>query len=440
MSSAIRVIQTEHNGIWRILNAAEELVAEYERAGNPPDDTLFDALFQYIESYADRVHHPKEDQYLFRALRKRSPEMSAVLDELEAQHLEGPKLVARARQGLREYIANYPQGGEAFREAMEAYVKFQRDHLTREEREVIPRAREALTDEDWRTIDEAFARNDDPLFGEQVRSEFRELHSRIVNLAPEPVGLGMSAEERPRPTAEPAVSLMEVKGLTSHYGRIQALKGIDVKVPEGQLVALVGANGAGKTTLLRTISGIHEASGGSITYQGRDITSLAGERRVAEGIAQVPEGRQVFGPMSVEDNLILGAYTRGMNAATRADLQWMYELFPILKEKRRQAAGTLSGGQQQMLAIARAMMARPRLLLLDEPSMGLAPLLVAEIFNVIQRLKNEGITILLVEQNAAGALAIADHAYVIETGEIVLDGPGPELLENDEVKRAYLGM
>ncbi|MBA1147453.1 ATP-binding cassette domain-containing protein [Ectothiorhodospiraceae bacterium WFHF3C12] len=442
MPSAIRVIQSEHNGIWRILNTAEELAAEYERAARPPDAELFGAIFEYIESYADRVHHPKEDQYLFRFLRLRSPESAEVLDELERQHDEGPGLVEAARKSLDQCVEHYPQGCEAFRDDLARYIEFQREHLKREERDVIPKAREVLTEADWAEIDAAFARNDDPLFGEQVQAEFRALHSRIANLAPEPLGLGLSARESAaaEPAAEAAPALLEVRGLTSHYGRIQALKGIDVSVPAGHLVALVGANGAGKSTLLKTISGIHPSSGGSIHFDGREITALPGERRVAQGIAQVPEGRQVFGPMSVEDNLVLGAFTRGRNAETRADLERMYDLFPILREKRRQAAGTLSGGQQQMLAIGRALMAKPKVLLLDEPSMGLAPLLVAEIFNVIRRLKEEGITVLLVEQNAAGALGLADHGYVIETGEIVLSGPGPELLEDEEVKRAYLGM
>jgi branched-chain amino acid transport system ATP-binding protein len=237
----------------------------------------------------------------------------------------------------------------------------------------------------------------------------------------------------------PRRSVLEIRGLTSHHGRIQALHGIDLDVAQGQLVALVGANGAGKTTLLRTLSGVHPASAGSIRLFGRDITRLAPAKRVRVGLCQVPEGRQVFGPMSIEDNLRLGAYTR-RDDEVGADLERMYALFPILEEKRDLPAGTLSGGQQQMLAMARALMGRPKLLLLDEPSMGLAPLLVEEIFRVIKRLKSEGITIFLVEQNAHAALSIADIGYVIETGRTILSGTGPELLRNEQVKQAYLGM
>ncbi len=233
--------------------------------------------------------------------------------------------------------------------------------------------------------------------------------------------------------------LLEIEGLTSHYGRIQALKGIDLEIAEGELVALVGTNGAGKTTLLRAISGVQPVSGGAIRFAGADITRLDPSRRVRLGIAQVPEGRQVFGPLPVEDNLRLGAYTRGASKASE-DLDSIYAMFPALKERRDRPAGTLSGGEQQMLAIGRALMARPRLLLLDEPSMGLAPLLVEQIFATIRDLKESGTTIFLVEQNAQGALTIADRGYVIETGTIVLSDRGQALLANDRVRQAYLGL
>ena len=233
--------------------------------------------------------------------------------------------------------------------------------------------------------------------------------------------------------------LLEIEGLNSHYGRIHALKSASLSVREGELVALVGANGAGKTPLLRTLSGVHPASSGRITFDGCDITRMKASRRVAEGVVQVPEGRQLFGPQTVEDNLRLGAFRRG-SGKPDDDIERLYEMFPVLKVKRDQPAGTLSGGQQQIVALARALMAKPRLLLLDEPSMGLAPLLVAEIFDAVQRLKREGTTILLVEQNAHAALAIADRGYVIETGEIVLSDSGAALLSNERVRQAYLGL
>ena len=233
--------------------------------------------------------------------------------------------------------------------------------------------------------------------------------------------------------------ILQVSGLDSYYGPIKALHGIDIRIGEGQLVALVGANGAGKTTLLRAISGVQPASAGSIEFDGQDISRMSADKRVRAGICQVPEGRQVFGPMSVEDNLRLGAYTRPRHEVD-GELERMYALFPVLKEKRHLLAGMLSGGQQQMLAMARALMGKPSVLLLDEPSMGLAPLLIQEIFRIVKSLRDQGITIFLVEQNAHAALAIADVGYVMETGSILLSGPGPELLDNEQVQSAYLGM
>jgi branched-chain amino acid transport system ATP-binding protein len=241
-----------------------------------------------------------------------------------------------------------------------------------------------------------------------------------------------------RPTRSVA-PILEMRGLKARYGQIEALHGLTFSIGRGQLVALVGANGAGKTTLLRVLSGVHRASDGDIILAGESIVRLAAHKRVARGICQAPEGRQVFGPMSVEDNILLGAY-RSRGADLQQRMEEAYSLFPILKDKRKLPAGTLSGGQQQMLAIARALMGKPNLLLLDEPSLGLAPLLVAEILRVVVRLRSEGMTILLVEQNARAALAIADVGYVIETGQIVKSGSGSELLESDDVKRAYLGM
>ena len=233
--------------------------------------------------------------------------------------------------------------------------------------------------------------------------------------------------------------MLEVEGLGSHYGRIPALRAIDLHVGEGELVALVGANGAGKTTLLRALSGVQPVSAGRVRFEGADITSAAPNKRVGLGIVQVPEGRQVFAPLSVEDNLRLGAYLR-RKAEAALGIERVYAMFPVLKQKRKELAGTLSGGQQQMLAMGRGLMALPRLLLLDEPSMGLAPKLVDEIFACVHALKADSTTIFLVDQNARAALAVADRAYVLETGRIVLSGSGAELLDNEQVKEAYLGL
>jgi branched-chain amino acid transport system ATP-binding protein len=232
--------------------------------------------------------------------------------------------------------------------------------------------------------------------------------------------------------------MLEVSKLSSAYGRIAVLHDVSLSISKGQIVTLIGANGAGKTTLLRTLSGVQPMTGGNLMFEGQDISRSSAHARVEAGIIQVPEGRQVFKTMSVEDNLRLGAFRRRGNPA--GDMERIYTLFPILKDKRLQAAGGLSGGQQQMLAVGRAMMGNPRLLLLDEPSMGLAPVIVAQIFDVIRKLRQDGVTIFLVEQNASAALAIADHAYVMETGRMTMSGSGRDLAADENVRKAYLGV
>lgn len=234
------------------------------------------------------------------------------------------------------------------------------------------------------------------------------------------------------------MTLLSVEGIRAGYGRIEVLKGLSFEIEEGEVVALIGANGAGKTTLLRTLSGVHPASAGRIAFRGNSVVRMPPHARVRMGIAQVPEGRQVFGPLSVRDNLLMGAYVHPQEKV-QSDIDRMLAMFPILHEKQHLAAGTLSGGQQQMLALARALMARPQLLLLDEPSMGLAPVIVEEVFRIIAHLKQLGTTIFLVEQNAHLALKISDRAYVIESGELVLSGSGRSVREDPLVQRAYLG-
>ena len=224
-----------------------------------------------------------------------------------------------------------------------------------------------------------------------------------------------------------------------YYGAIAAVKGVSLEVRDRELVALIGANGAGKTTTLRTISGIYRPRSGSIVHDGADLTTMPSHEIVARGISQSPEGRQIFGSLTVRENLLLGATRRADKSGIDEDLEDVFGLFPVLKERLGQAGGTLSGGEQQMLALGRALMARPKLLLLDEPSLGLAPLMVGRIFDVVRRLKERGVTILLVEQNARKALQVADRAYVMETGHITLSGPAGELARNPEVERAYLG-
>lgn len=234
--------------------------------------------------------------------------------------------------------------------------------------------------------------------------------------------------------------MLKIHDLAVNYGAIHAIKGINLEVNAGEVVTIVGGNGAGKSTLMRTISGLEPAVSGRIVFEGQDVTSLPAHRRVAMGIAQSPEGRQVFADQSVRDNLLLGAYLRAANDADiESDIAEQFAVFPILKERQDQLAGTMSGGEQQMLAIARALMARPKLLLLDEPSLGLAPLIVKEIFSVIRTLRERGLTLLLVEQMANQALKVADRAYVLKNGEITSSGSARETLVDPAVREAYLG-
>jgi branched-chain amino acid transport system ATP-binding protein len=234
--------------------------------------------------------------------------------------------------------------------------------------------------------------------------------------------------------------LLELQDITLRYGRIEALHGITLEVAEGEIVALIGANGAGKTSTMRAVSGLNALASGKILFEGTDITNLRADLRVTRGICQSPEGRGVFPGMTVAENLDMGAYTRRDSAAIAADLERVYGLFPRLQERRKQPGGTLSGGEQQMLAVGRALMSRPKLLLLDEPSMGLAPMIIQQIFDIITEINQQGTTVLLVEQNAQQALSRAHRGYVLETGRIVKVGTGQDLLHDPAVKEAYLGV
>lgn len=437
---AITIIQDDHRNLWRIM-ATIDAVADELDGGGQVDLKFFNAVFDYIETFVDEAHHHKEDGYLFRLMRARSEKANAIIERLEAEHRNAPLNLKHLRQQLARH-AERGLGNSDFTDALRSYTQALRSHIRTEEKDLMPMAKDVLTEADWQEIDTAFLDNQDPLFGDQAKAEFRELYHRVAALAPDSVGLGGQTGGILQSATAPAVStetMLEVSGMQSCYGKIMALKGIDLVVRRGETVALVGANGAGKTTFLRTLSGVQPMSAGKIVFNGEDISKLGPDGRVRRGICQSPEGRQVFGPLTIEDNLRLGAFTQPKQQV-EGDLEKIYVMFPVLKEKRKLPAGTLSGGQQQMLAIGRALMGRPKMLLLDEPSMGLAPLLVEEVFNVVKSLKAQGMTILLVEQNAFAALGIADRGYVLETGNVTLTGTGQELISNEQVRAAYLGM
>jgi len=435
---ALTIISQEHSNLWRLATALDQVASDMQ-AGAPLEPAFFNAALDYITQFVDRMHHPKEDDFLFRLLRLRSAEAADVLDALEADHRQGPDNLVQLRAKLTATAQGQLPSAE-LAVAIQRYTDGLKGHIKSEEKHVLPLARKVLLPQDWAEIDKAFLNHSDPVFGDQAKAEFRELFHRIVSLAPDSVGMGSSIDGLPvASVAAQQPVLLKVQGLESCYGRIKALKGIDLEVRRGETVALVGANGAGKTTFLRAVSGVQPISAGSIHFDGEDISKLRSDKRMRRGICQSPEGRQVFGPLSIEDNLRLGAYTQPKHQVA-GDMEKIFAMFPVLKEKRALPAGNLSGGQQQMLAIGRALMGRPSMLLLDEPSMGLAPLLVEEVFNVIKTLKAQGMTILLVEQNAFAALAIADRGYVLETGTVTLTGSGEDLINNEQVRAAYLGM
>ncbi len=437
---AIRAIVQEHQSLWRILDLLDQLLSDMNVNEQRPDERLLSTIFDYIQYFSARVHTTPTDIELYRRLGEKSPETVPLLDKLAEGYVIGHEKLQELRSCLASCIERWPEGREQFSHALARFTEALRKHIRKEEGVVIPKARKFLDEEDWRQIIESRDVDDDPLFGERVRDEFRELRHQIISLTPESLG-GLGLKHSSQMTAPDASQeILSIKGLVSSYGQIEVLHDLDIRVNSGEIVSLVGANGAGKSTLLMTISGLQPADRGDMTYQGKDLLKVSADQRVVDGIVQVPEGRQVFSDLSVYDNLLLGAYTRGRTPEVMDDLERMFTKFPILSQKRHNLAGELSGGQQQMLAIGRALMAKPRLLLLDEPSMGLAPLVIEEIFSIIKGLKDEGITILLVEQNASDALALADRGYVLETGNVVVEGTGDELLSNEKVREAYLGM
>jgi branched-chain amino acid transport system ATP-binding protein len=436
---ALRIISEDHNNLWRMATTVDQLARELQEGGEL-EPLFLSSVLNYIEQLETRVHYPKENDYLFRFVRLRNPDLAVTLDSLEQDHHSAPAK-HRALRASIDAVATGRLAASELAHQLQDFTADMKSHILTEEKQVLPVAHKTLLKDDWLEINRAFHDSEHPLFGEAAQAEFRELYHRIVSVAPESLGLGGKSAGHLLGGAVPAQAdvLLRVQGLESCYGRIKALKGISIEVRRGETVALVGANGAGKTTFLRTLSGVQPMSAGRIHFDGEDISKLRSDARVRRGICQSPEGRQVFGPLSIEDNLRLGAYTQPRHQV-EGDMEKIFSMFPILKEKRQQAAGTLSGGQQQMLAIGRALMGRPRMLLLDEPSMGLAPLLVQEVFDVIKTLKSQGMTILLVEQNALAALDIADRGYVLETGCVTLTGTGNELVRNEQVRVAYLGM
>ena len=327
---ALTLISQDHSNLWRLATTVDQVASEIE-TGAAIEEPFFNAVFDYIEQFVDRSHHPKEDDFLFRLLRQRSADAAALLDSLQIDHRDGPAKLAALRAKVTSAARGDMSGGQLAME-LRQYTGGLKVHIRTEEKDILPLARRVLLEPDWAEINQAFLDNDDPLFGEKAREEFRQLYHRVVSLAPESVGLGGQSEGKLQPLPERNQSEVQlrVQGMESCYGRIKALKGISLEVRRGETVALVGANGAGKTTFLRTLSGVQPMSAGSIHFKGEDISKLRSDKRMRRGICQSPEGRQVFGPLSIEDNLRLGAYTQPRDQV-EGDMEKIFTMFPILK-------------------------------------------------------------------------------------------------------------
>ena len=438
MTEAAQIIRDPHRGMSRLANVLSILSHRFRAPVAQPCTELLGAMFDYVTQHIEPMHRPIARAHRHRAKRMPDTQSGVFADACEHENAANPT----PSRALRERLDRLKKASRGtlgtFCTLLKSHTKLMQQRIVREWALLFAATRSARSDTQWEQLNAATETEQDSASRAAAHRQLGALISQIDESTP------MRTEPQLQPAAKVSApsdtTLLEIRGLYSHYGRIAALHGASLTVRTGRLVALVGANGAGKTTLLRTISGVQKATGGSIFFDGRDITKLRADKRVRLGICQVPEGRQVFGPLSVADNLRLGAFTGNDEKYIAKDLRRMYETFPILHEKAHEPAGTLSGGQQQMLAIARALMGQPRLLLLDEPSMGLAPLLVEEIFRTIENLRRQSITILLVEQNAQAALAIADDAYVMEMGKIVIAGSGRELLADERVREAYLGV
>jgi len=435
MTEALQTNSEMHRDVWRLRSALSKLRQRLQIAVALPLIELMGTILDYLDRHIEQTHPSKARAHRHHAIRPHSAQASELIEKFKRARSAKPM---RWREQLGALIKADETALGAFSAALESYIKLVQQHLVREQAVLLPIARNAPRETDWGQRSAAVRAQEDSAGAVAARAQFDAQMSRIADFSFIPVEPDL--QSAPKVSARSDTTLLDIQKLSSHYGRIAALHGASLSVRKGRLVALVGANGAGKTTLLRTISGVQRATGGAIFFDGRDITTMRADKRVRLGICQVPEGRQVFGPLSVADNLRLGAFTGTDEKYIAKDLRRMYEMFPVLRQKAQEPAGTLSGGQQQMLAIARALMGRPRLLLLDEPSMGLAPILVEEIFRIIENLRQQSITILLVEQNAQAALAIADDAYVMETGKIVIEGSGRDLLADDRVREAYLGV
>ncbi len=418
MNGAIRVIIAEHGGIWRVLDILEQLQRQMNMEDIAPDAELIGAILDYLKSFSHRIHQDGNDILLHQLLRERVPEAEALLSRQTEDHVVGAVRIAELRGLLDRCVREYPQGRDLFSKQLSRFIFALRKHIKREEGIVVPLAREHLHEEDWLALVSSRDQDDDPLFGSQVRAEFSALRERIAQMTPEGIsGLRVAEPSADRQKDHPP--LIRLDEISCQFDESVALNKVSLEINQGEIVSITGGDGSGKTSLFKTICGLENLASGSVYFSGLDISRMPADKRIYTGIVHVPEGRQVFGPMSVEDNILLGSYSRKMDASVYSDLESLYDLVPVLRQKRNMMAGSLNQGEQQLLAIARGLMAKPKLLLIDEPYSGLAPDQVGDISRIIRRLKKEGVTLIITEPKSGFASEIADRQLFMRSGEIV---------------------
>ncbi len=418
MNGAIRVIIAEHGGIWRVLDILEQLQRQMNMEDQAPDAELIHTILDYLQSFSHRIHLDGKDILLHQLLRERVPEAEALLSRQTEDHLVGAVRIAELRGLLDRCASRYPEGRDLFSKQLSRFIFALRKHIKREEGIVVPLAREHLLETDWLALVSSRDQDDDPLFGRQVREEFCALREKISQMTPESI-IGHNPVPA-KPVNLSSNTLLKVEDASCQFEESIALKSVSFEVEAGDIVAVQGEDGSGKSSLFKAICGLQELATGSVTFSGLDISRMPADKRVYNGIVHVPEGRQVFGPMSIEDNILLGSYSRKMDASVYSDLEVIYEGFPLLRKQRHQMAGSLSAGEQQLLAMARGLMAKPKLMLIDEPYSDLPPDMVKEVSAVIRKAKKEGITLMISERKKSFASELANRHFEMKKG-ILLD-------------------
>lgn len=416
MNGAIRVIIAEHGGIWRVLDILEQLQRQMNMEDQAPDAELIHTILDYLQSFSHRIHPDGKDILLHQLLRERVPEAEALLSRQSEDHVVGAVRIAELRGLLDRCAANYPEGRDLFSKQLSRFIFALRKHIKREEGIVVPLAREHLLETDWLALVSSRDQEDDPLFGRQVRDQFSALREKIFQMTPDNIIGHNPVPAQSVLENEDEKVLLKLDGISCQFEDSIALQSVSFEIYSGDVVAVVGEDGSGKSSLFKTICGLEVPTAGCITFSGLDISRMPADKRVYSGIVHVPEGRQVFGPMSVEDNILLGCYSRKMDASVYSDLEVIYEGFPLLRKQRHKMAGSLTTGEQQLLAMARGLIAKPKLMLIDEPYSDLPPDMVTEVSRIIRCMGKDGMTLIISERRKGFASELANRHFQMNTG------------------------